>query len=143
MCTYGLRNHEVFFVDLEEFPIAWINRGKTNERYVWPLYPEWAYDWKLKDMLIPDCSGRANKDFGSRITHAFKRLQVPFSPYNLRHAWAVRSLEFGLDLSLAAAQMGHSVRVHSETYHHWINREVHQRAMNLLLNNPNRPLPPC
>ena len=142
MATYGLRNHEVFFTDLEEYPIAWVNRGKTNERYVWPLFPEWAEAWKLVKMLVPDCEGKAHKDYGNRVTHAFARIKIPFSPYNLRHAWAIRSLEFGLDLSLAASQMGHSVRVHSETYHHWIKKDVHQRAMNLILARPDRPLPP-
>lgn len=142
MACYGLRNHEVFVIDLEDYPIAFVHRGKTGERYVWALYPEWAEQCGLSVLKVPAVTGRNNGDLGNRVTKAFQRSGVPFSPYNLRHAWAVRSLEFGLDISLASAQMGHSVAVHSKIYHHWITKDVHQRAMNLILNNPNRPMPP-
>lgn len=142
MACYGVRNHEVFNLDLLDYPIAFINRGKTGERYCWALFPEWAEQWELQKIILPEVTGRTNSDLGNRITKAFAKYQIPFSPYNLRHAWAVRSLEFGLDISLASAQMGHSVAVHSKIYHHWITKDVHQRAMNLILSNPNRPLPP-
>jgi integrase len=140
--VYGLRNHEIFFTDLLDFPIAYINRGKTNERYTWPLYPEWAIDWHLDKNLIPQVSGEKNSDYGHRVTVAYRREGVRFSPYNLRHCWAVRSINFGLDVSLAAAQLGHSVRVHTEIYRLWITRKTHERAMTLLLNRADRPLPP-
>jgi integrase len=140
--TYGLRNHEIFLLDLDDFPLAYIGRGKTNERYTYPLYPEWADQWELNQGGLPDCTGNANKDLGNRVTVAYKRQGVPFPPYTLRHCWAVRSLRFGLDLSLAAAQMGHSVRVHSEVYHHWISKDVHQKAMDLILSRSERPSPP-
>lgn len=143
MACYGVRNHEVFNLDLLDFPIAFINRGKTGERYVWPLFPEWSEKWNLQKIILPEVTGRTNSDLGNRVTKAFAKAQISFSPYNLRHAWAVRSLEFGLDISLAAAQMGHSVAVHSKIYHHWITKDVHQRAMNLILSSPNRPQPPC
>lgn len=142
MACYGVRNHEVFAIDLLDYPIAFINRGKTGERYCWALFPEWAEEWHLQKIIFPKVTGRTNSDLGSRVTKAFERNQIPFSPYNLRHAWAVRSLEFGLDISLASAQMGHSVAVHSRYYHHWITKDVHQRAMNLILSSPNRPIPP-
>jgi integrase len=142
MAAYGLRNHEVFFTDLLDWPIAYVNRGKTEERYVWPLYPEWADRWELNREIRPDVTGKKNGDLGSRVTHAFSRAGVPFSPYNLRHCWAVRSIEFGLDVSLAASQMGHSVKVHTEIYHLWITRKTHERAMAILLNRSDRPLPP-
>lgn len=142
MACYGVRNHEVFAIDLLDFPIAFINRGKTGERYVWALFPEWAEMWQLQKIILPKVNGRTNSELGNRVTKAFAKYKIPFSPYNLRHAWAVRSLEFGLDISLASAQMGHSVAVHSKIYHHWITKDVHQRAMNIILSNPNRPIPP-
>lgn len=142
MAVWGLRNHEIFYLDLSKFPVALVADGKTGKRRVWPLFPEWAKEWRLVSGSPPQCTAKNNSDLGSRVTKAFKRLQVPFSPYNLRHAWAVRSLEFGLDISLAAAQMGHSVQVHSEIYHHWITEETHQRAYDALLNRSDRPRPP-
>lgn len=142
LATYGLRNHELFYLDFSKFPVVLVQDGKTGQRWVYPVYPEWATDWELKDVCLPKCSGKTNSDLGNRVTHAFKRLGVPFHPYDLRHAWAVRSLEFGLDVSLAAQQMGHSVKVHSDIYHHWISEDVHQRAFNALINKSDRPKPP-
>lgn len=142
LATYGLRNHELFHLDFSKFPVLLVQEGKTGSRRVYPIYPEWAQEWELENVNLPQCSGKTNSDLGNRVTHAFKRLEIPFNPYDLRHAWAVRSLEFGLDVSLAAAQMGHSVQVHTDLYHHWISEEVHQRAFNILLNRPDRPHPP-
>jgi integrase len=137
MATYGLRNHEIFFIDFQEAPIARVTKGKTGERIVYPFYLEWFEQWELDRVVIPNAKGDTNSDLGACITKAFDHL--PFKPYDLRHCWAVRSLEFGMDISLAAAQMGHSVQVHSETYHHWISKDVYQRAYDRLLSNPNRP----
>ncbi|MEO0854261.1 MAG: site-specific recombinase, partial [Cyanobacteria bacterium J06648_11] len=61
--TYGLRNHEIFRVRLDQFPILEVSQGtKTGWRYVVPLYPEWAERWDLSDrqlppraVLSPDC----------------------------------------------------------------------------------------
>lgn len=142
LATYGLRNHELFFIDLEDYPVIFVNRGKTGERYVWPIYPEWGTMWNLDKFSLPQCSGKTHGDLGHRVSQAFRRSGCPFSPYNLRHAWAIRSLEFGLNISLAAAQMGHSLTVHSQTYHHWISRATHERAMKLLLERSDRPKPP-
>lgn len=142
LATYGLRNHELFHLDFSKFPVLLVQEGKTGSRRVYPIYPEWATQWELENVDLPRCSGKTNSDLGNRVTAAFNRLNIPFRPYDLRHAWAVRSLEFGLDISLAAAQMGHSPQIHTNLYHHWISEEVHQRAFNILLNRPDRPHPP-
>ncbi len=142
LATYGLRNHELFYLDFSEFPMLKVLDGKTGSRLVYPIYPEWATGWELNNVNLPKCSGKTNSDLGSRVQHAFKRLEIPFTPYDLRHAWAVRSLEWGLDISLAAKQMGHSVQVHSEQYHHWIGKDVHEKAFNALANRLDRPRPP-
>lgn len=142
MATYGLRNHEIFYCDLSRFPVLLVLGGKTGSRRVWPIFPEWATAWELQAIAVPNCTAKSNTDFGQRVTRAFKRLGVPFAPYNLRHAWAVRSMEFGLPDSLAAAQMGHSVDVHTKIYHHWISEDVHQRAYDLLMSRSDRPRAP-
>lgn len=143
MATYGLRNHEIFYLDLSRLPVLLVLDGsKTNFHRVYPLYPEWVKLWDLADAKLPDCTGKTNSDLGNRVTHAFKRYDVPFPPYNLRHAWAIRSLEFGMPVELAAQQMGHSVDIHCKTYHRWISEEVHQRAYELMLMRSDRPQPP-
>lgn len=143
IAVYGLRPHEVFRCNLDRFPVLQVeDNSKTGARRVYPFYPEWLEQWNLREATLPKVSGRNNSDLGSRVTHQFSRYAVPFPPYNLRHAWAVRSMEFGLDISLAAQQMGHSVRVHSETYHAWISEEVHQRAYEVLMLRADRPKVP-
>jgi integrase len=139
MAVYGLRNHEAFFCDLDDAPLLWVSRGKTGERYVYPLYPEWG---ALVSGDRPNITRKDNQGYGGAVTQAFSDYGVGFTPYNLRHCWAVRAVECGLDPALAAAQMGHRLDVHNRVYQHWLKRSVHQRAFEVLRDNPNRPKPP-
>lgn len=146
MACYGLRNHEVFNLDLsslkKEPGILTVLDGKTGSRRVWPFYPEWWDDWHLWDTsLLPHVNGKNNTILGQSITIHLKKYGF-FKPYNLRHAWAVRTLELGLDVSLASQQMGHSLKVHCDIYHHWITERTHQRAFELMMTKRDRPLPP-
>jgi hypothetical protein len=143
MAAYGVRNHETYFLDFEDYPIAYIDRGKTSERYVWPLYPEWADLWNLRDIVRPECERKTHSGYGNRITQGFEKLDIPFAPYNLRHSWARRSFEFAMDATLAARMLGHSVKVHQEIYRHWIDRDSFDRAYQRLITHPDRPLPPA
>lgn len=145
LATFGLRPHEVFHVDYERLVsqgVVFVKEGKTGSRIVFPLYPEWVDEFNLKEVQAPVITGSCNSDIGSRVSRAFSRYQIPFPAYSLRHAWAVRSLEFNTELSLAALQMGHSVNVHTDLYHRWISEQRQEEAFQKLMNNPNRPLPP-
>lgn len=146
LATYGLRPHEVFHLDLEHFPtqagVLRVMEGKTGERRVWPLHPEWVEYWQLMDVKVPGCIGRNNKELGQRVSQYFRRQGIEFRPYDLRHAWAIRSMEYGLEVSLAAKQMGHSVAIHIQTYHAWLDEHHQQQAFERLLNNPKRPVAP-
>jgi integrase len=143
MAVYGLRDYEVFRCDLSELPVLFVNKGKTKEeRHVYPLYPEWI-DWISPDMVMPKLNlDRSNLSLGGDVSVFFYRNNIPFTAYNLRHAWARRSMEFGWDLTLAAKQMGHSVKVHSDIYHAWISQDVYSKAYQQILDNPDRPKPP-
>lgn len=143
LATYGLRNHELFYLDFSRMPVLLVLDGsKTDFHRVYPLYPEWVDFWELQTINLPQCSGPDNSALGNRVTHAFKRYDIPFNPYDLRHGWAVRSLEFGMPVELAAQQMGHSVDVHCRTYHRWISQEVHDRAYRLMMAREDRPKAP-
>jgi integrase len=148
MATYGLRNHEVFRIDFELLRegtyIASVVEGKTGERRVWPFYHEWVEQFKLNNVVLPDCNlERSNSSLGHQVTTYFKRnAKLPFNPYSLRHCWAIRTLKSGLDISLAAQQMGHSLQVHSTIYHRWINDIHHQKAYDSLLSDEKRPRSP-
>lgn len=112
MAAYGLRNHEVFNLDLQSLKTSpghlTVLSGKTGARKIWCLYPEWWQKWKLsEDKQLPDVNGRNNRDLGERVTQAFRRYELT-KPYNLRHSWAIRAISF-MPVEMAARQMGHSI----------------------------------
>lgn len=124
MACYGLRPHELYLLDWQR-PMLHVNKGKSNQRVVFPFPARWERLIPLGKPPKTRQKGNANR--GAFVGKVFKR-HLNFHLYDLRHAWAVRSLEAGLDITLAAKQMGHSVKVHNEIYHHWIDADVHRRA---------------
>ena len=133
IAAYGLRDHEAFYLDMSKFPIAQVLEGKTGYRQVWPLRPEWPEQWNLSEVKRPLVTGECHADFGDRVCKFFARSRVGFHAYDLRHAWAIRAIRFGLDSSLAAKQMGHSLTTHTKTYHLAINEREQQEAYDRLM----------
>jgi len=148
MATYGLRNHEVFFTDLSALApggdrvIRVLPTSKTGEHQVWPFQPEWVERFELSRLgearaLLPavctDLRRTTLQQVGRRVAEQFRRYDLPLTPYDLRHAWAVRTIHIGLPDTVAARMMGHSVAVHTRTYHHWITRRDQQRAVDAAL----------
>lgn len=139
LATYGLRPHEFFLSSLQNPPYLYISsEGKTQQRLVSPLWPDWYEIFQLENIQDPfirnDWISKSNSQRGSLIGKRFKKCNIPLKPYDLRHAWAIRSLFFGLDISLAAQQMGHGVQVHSQTYHLWISDQRHKEEFEKLKN---------
>lgn len=140
--VYGLRSYEIFKLDLSEFPLVFCHRGKTDaDRFIYPLYPEWADQWLRPPIALPTATGK-NSTIGRYPSNFFRRAGIPFKPYDLRHAWARRAREVGWATGDAATQMGHSESVHRKIYQHWINLDSYKKTFDLLINNPNRPKPP-
>jgi integrase len=144
MATYGLRNHEVFFCDYSALAhgsnmIEVLNTTKTGNHEVWAFYPEWVERFELRQGKLPDVGTDLSKTtlqrVGQLVTNQFRRYKIPFSPYDLRHAWAVRTIHFGLPDTVAARMMGHSVAIHTRTYHRWITRRDQQMAVEAALRN--------
>jgi integrase len=144
MATYGLRNHEVFFCDYSALPqgdptamIEVLSTTKTGNHEVWPFYPEWVEQFNLRQVNLPAITTDLNQTtlqrIGQLVTTQFRRYKIPFSPYDLRHAWAVRTIHFGLPDTVAARMMGHSVAIHTRTYHRWITRRDQQQAVEAAL----------
>lgn len=148
MATYGLRNHEVFFSDLSSLcpqgdrVIRVLPTTKTGEHQVWPFNPEWVERFDLLQLgLEPHALPLINTDLrtttlqqvGRRVTEQFRRYELPLTPYDLRHAWAVRTIHIGLPDTVSARMMGHSVAIHTRTYHHWITRRDQQQAVDAAL----------
>ena len=145
MATYGLRNHEVFFCDLSSLTnigdkiIRVLPTTKTGEHQVWPFHPEWVEKFELFKLggnleLLPnintDLKYTTLQNIGKKITDQFKRYGLQIKPYDLRHAWAVRTIFYDLPDTVAARMMGHSVSLHTQTYHHWITKRDQQQAVN-------------
>ncbi|PSB16070.1 hypothetical protein C7B65_22710 [Phormidesmis priestleyi ULC007] len=148
LATYGLRPHEAFRLDLPQLRlgdrILWVeNDTKTGSRQVWAFHPEWFEQFDLSLVRLPNIQlDRTNDRVGHSATAYFSDFGLPFHLYDLRHRWAIRTLEYGLDIGLAAKQMGHSREVHERIYHRWINATIHQRAYELILSRDDRPRPP-
>ncbi len=145
MATYGLRNHEVFFCDLSSLTnfgdkiIRVLPTTKTGEHQVWPFHPEWVEKFELSKLgdnpgLLPNINKNLKittlQNIGKTITDQFKRYSLQIKPYDLRHAWAVRTIFYNLPDTVAARMMGHSVSLHTQTYHHWITKRDQQQAVN-------------
>lgn len=131
MACYGLRDHEVFFCKVSEVAphICEVLEGKTGAREVYPLLPRWAVEWKLWEVCKPDCTGNTYRDYGQRVCQYFNRRKLPFSPYDLRHAYAIRgTLQYKIPVVTMAAWMGHQPSVHWNTYNRWISGSEHKRA---------------
>jgi integrase len=142
MTIYGLRDHEVFYVDLEGLQIApgvctvtesdglsLDDGGKTGWREVWPYPADWWEKYlKGQTIILPKLTAKKNSDYGMRISQYFKRKKLPIVPYDLRHAWAARTAVAGLDPAIAAKMMGHDLSVHTRVYHQFISRASFQAA---------------
>ena len=148
MATYGLRNHEVFFADLSSLApggdrvIRVLPTTKTGEHQVWPFQPDWVDRFDLALLagagqrlpaVCTDLRRTTLQQVGRRVAEQFRRYQLPCTPYDLRHAWAVRTIHIGLPDTVAARMMGHSVAIHTRTYHHWITRRDQQQAVDAAL----------
>ena len=148
MATYGLRNHEVFFCDGSALApgadrvLRVLPTSKTGEHQVWPFQPEWIDHFDLGRLgRDPNALPIVNLDLrrttlqqvGRRVAEQFRRYGLPITPYDLRHAWAVRTIHIGLPDTVAARMMGHSVAIHTRTYHHWITRRDQQQAVDAAL----------
>ena len=148
MATYGLRNHEAFFCDLSALApggdrvIRVLPTSKTGEHQVWPFQPQWVDQFGLEALaagggamppVSTDLRRTTLQQVGRRVAEQFRRYKLPITPYDLRHAWAVRTIHIGLPDTVAARMMGHSVAIHTRTYHHWFTRRDQQQAVDAAL----------
>jgi integrase len=141
MSALGLRPHELFFVEaLDDYAFR-VMRGKTGDRTVRAIPPDWVERWDLRSLNSPKVTGQTYRDYGQRVNRQIARyrdeqglLPKGFTAYDLRHAYAIRgSVRLGIPVSTMAAMMGHSVAVHTKTYHRWLtdatNEAVYRRLV--------------
>jgi len=121
IATYGVRPHETIYCEISEVEpyVCEVLRGKTGNRLAFPLPLEWAVDWQLWNKTLPDIKieGCTQKDLGSKINKSLAYYNLGFSPYDLRHAWALRAaVEYQIPTATAAKWMGHSPAIHLAEY---------------------------
>ncbi|MBE9069597.1 hypothetical protein IQ260_23405 [Leptolyngbya cf. ectocarpi LEGE 11479] len=143
LATYGLRPHEVFHIDVEQFTpetevLRVADSTKTGTRLVYPCPASWRTTFKLWNVRYPNIQreGRSNSKLGEKISQRFREIGIGHNPYALRHAWCIRTALLGVpDASLrwrgfanAAKWAGHSVAVRTQTYHQAISEAQHQQV---------------
>ncbi len=149
--TFGLRNHEVLLVDPSTiqgdngaYYIEVPENTKTGYRLAYALYPEYVEKFNLRAAKLPQVNteGKTLQEIGQEVTKAYRRLKMPFNPYILRHAWAIRAISFGLITGVAAKFMGHNETVHKVHYWRYLDKARTMLIFQSILDNPNRPKPP-
>lgn len=74
-----------------------------------------------------------NEALGNLVTKAFKRYEIGFTPYYLRDLWAIRCLVEGIESSIIARQMGHSITTFYDHYQRHIDarhfKQIYQQTL--------------
>lgn len=131
MATYGLRPHECDtcqVIDHDGLMLVQVNeQTKTGYRTVIPQEKEWINLFNLRNRVNRPPSDRAaeRRDATSVWLNARRLKQgIKWKPYALRHAYAGRLWRNGgseLSVFDAAQLMGHSCKIHIDTYRAWID----------------------
>lgn len=147
LATYGLRPRELFvspgidwWLNPENKDNTWKVHPdtKTGYREALPLHPEWVELFDLKNsealrLLQSQTYGRTSfTDINTirvNCSSWFRRVKIPFTPYDLRHAWAIRAHMMGVPIKAAADNLGHSVEIHTEIYQKWFSLENRKKVI--------------
>jgi hypothetical protein len=143
VAIFGLRNHEVFKVDLSRLSEGMVRVDedtKTGARVAFACPFEWIAKFRLlDDFVLPNVTteGRSNRAIGHSVQRGFK-LNGLSHPYAFRDLHAV-ALEFAWDgragEKFKADSMGHSVKVHHENYLDAFQEMDYERTYALLQSN--------
>ncbi|AFY47098.1 hypothetical protein Nos7524_1209 [Nostoc sp. PCC 7524] len=150
LATYGCRPEEIIY--LPDFK-HWLSPNnlkwkvhedcKTSNREALPLHKEWIELFDLKNpetVTLVDkyingrCDLRGKSTLIQSISDWFKKVNVGFKPYDLRHAWAIRAHLAGIPTRAAAASMGHTLAVHMQIYQKWFDQQHVEQAFSQAVN---------
>ncbi|MGB7376994.1 MAG: site-specific integrase [Rivularia sp. (in: cyanobacteria)] len=153
IATYGLRPREIFnqpdlewFLSNENTDCTWKvhKSNKTGYREVLPFVPEWVKLFELKNLEAIYLLNQKIEQITSfhELSHLvqtnarwFRRiLDLPFEPYDLRHACAIRAHIQGLPIKASADNLGHSVEMHTKVYQRWFSLENRKKVMKSAIN---------
>ena len=148
LATYGLRPLEIFvkpdldwWLSSDNTMNTWrVNEEcKTGDREALPLYPRWIESFNLKndqeaiELLKTKIADKITSKQINAVRHGtdrwFRFVEIPFQPYDLRHAWAIRAHLMGIPIKAAADNLGHSVNMHTSIYQKWFSLENRKVAI--------------
>jgi integrase len=148
LATYGLRPLEIFvkpdldwWLSSDNTMNTWrVNEEcKTGEREALPLYPRWVETFNLTtdteaiELLKAKIKDKVTSREINSARHGtdrwFRFVGIPFQPYDLRHAWAIRAHLMGIPIKAAADNLGHSVNMHTSIYQKWFSLENRKVAI--------------
>ena len=122
--VYGARPHEaLLYSEVLSSKLLAISDGKTGSRTCFALPAQWIDRWDLTAKRLPVFDyDRSNKVVGAEMGIYFRKAQAGFKPYDVRHAFAVRTIYSPkISPSLAAKSMGHALQVHNRIYQKWFD----------------------
>ncbi len=110
-------------------PRAWIERFSLADISI-PGETRWTQSEQYDSALGKKFVDSWRHSRRSQEIRPIIEAHIPeFDLYDLRHRWAIRSIEDGKRLTLCARAMGHSATVHEQTYHRYIQAADLRAAM--------------
>ncbi|HLO86037.1 MAG TPA: site-specific integrase [Nostocaceae cyanobacterium] len=157
LAVFGLRPRELFinpdidwWLSQENIDLTWkVHKDcKTGEREALPLHKHWVEEFDLRNAkyleMLATAINKKDKNnhaditaLTQRVSWWFRKIGLDFKPYDLRHAWAIRSHILGIPIKAAADNLGHSVQVHTQTYQRWFSLDMRKLAINQALSKRN------
>lgn len=141
---WGLRNHEVFFLDWaaaseyphpvrvlmgksgESFKPEFLEKGGPGARLAMPMVPterDWLERWRPWELgekppfqLRRPLESYASGELGDHVSKLFSESKMPFAFYDLRRAWCVRCEQMGFGEANCCRWSGHTKDVSREHY---------------------------
>ncbi|MEL6164406.1 MAG: site-specific integrase, partial [Cyanobacteria bacterium J06628_3] len=149
IAVYGLRPREIMnqpdlnwliSSDNEHSTFKVHESNKTGYREVFPFMSEWIelFDIKnpenihlLKDYVDREITPSALAGMVTNLSKFFSNIGLQFTPYDLRHACAIRAHLQGVPIKAASDNLGHSVDIHTKVYQRWFGLENRRKAFKI------------
>ncbi|NJO27389.1 MAG: site-specific integrase [Richelia sp. SL_2_1] len=146
LATYGLRPREIvnnpnfnWFLSKDNIHNTFKvhESNKTGYREVFPFVPDWVELFDLKnqesiELFKTALTGSETSDQleykVQLISKNFCSSKIPFQPYDLRHACAIRAHLMGVPIKAASDNLGHSVEMHTKVYQSHFGIEHRRKA---------------
>ena len=130
LATFGCRPSETFSLQAAVDGTAQVLTVKRKGKLpIWRTALALPVSQPACDRVVPwDVASPSQYDsvtaklYTDRWAGWLRRQHPTLQLYDLRHAWAIRSISKVPSTSIAAKCMGHDIAVHHRTYHRWLDQ---------------------